>query len=65
MHSEQMVLPSMRRRELQAVLKWRYSRVVPWPEEDYTYSFEATEFSEAGEQQYQVTFYGLTGYITR
>ena len=59
MHSEQMVLPSMRRRELQAVLKWEIQQSVPWPEEDYTYSFEATEFSEAGEQQYQVTFTAL------
>ena len=27
MYSEQLVLPSMRRRELQAALKWKYSRV--------------------------------------
>ena len=52
-------LREMRRRELQAVLKWEIQQSVPWPEEDYTYSFEATEFSEAGEQQYQVTFTAL------
>lgn len=59
MYSEQMVLPSMRRRELQAALKWEVQQSVPWPEEGYTYSFEATEFSEAGEQQFRVTFTAL------
>lgn len=59
MYSEQMVLPSMRRRELQAALKWEVQQSVPWAEEDYTYSFEATEFSEAGEQQCRVTFTAL------
>lgn len=59
MYSEQMVLPSMRRRELQAALKWEVQQSVPWPEEGYTYSFEATEFSEAGEQQCRVTFTAL------
>lgn len=59
MYSEQMVLPSMRRRELQAALKWEVQQSVPWPEEGFTYSFEATEFSEAGEQQCRVTFTAL------
>ena len=59
MYSEQMILPSMRRRELQAALKWEVQQSVPWPEEGYTYSFEATEFSEAGEQQCRVTFTAL------
>lgn len=59
MYSEQLVLPSMRRRELQAALKWEVQQSVPWPEEGYTYSFEATEFSEAGEQQCRVTFTAL------
>lgn len=59
MYSEQMVLPLMRRRELQAALTWEVQQSVPWAEEDYTYSFEATEFSEAGEQQCRVTFTAL------
>lgn len=59
MYSEQIVLPSMRRRELQAALKWEVQQSVPWAEEDYTYSFEATEFSETGEQQCRVTFTAL------
>lgn len=59
MYSEQIVLPSMRRRELQAALTWEVQQSVPWAEEDYTYSFEATEFSEAGEQQCRVTFTAL------
>lgn len=59
MYSEQMVLPLMRRRELQAALQWEVQQSVPWPEEGYTYSFEATEFSEAGEQQCRVTFTAL------
>ena len=59
MYSEQIVLPSMRRRELQAALTWEVQQSVPWAEEDYTYSFEATEFSEAGEQQCRVTFTSL------
>ena len=59
MYSEQLVLPSMRRRELQAALKWEVQQSVSWPEDGYTYSFEATEFSEAGEQQCRVTFTAL------
>lgn len=59
MYSEQLVLPSMRRRELQAALKWEVQQSVPWPEEGYTYSFEVTEFSEAGEQQCRVAFMAL------
>ena len=58
-YSEQLVLPSMRRRELQAALKWEVQQSVPWPEEGYTYSFEVTEFSEAGEQQCRVAFMAL------
>lgn len=58
-YSEQLLLPLMRRRELQAALKWEVQQSVPWPEEGYTYSFEATEFSEAGEQQCRVTFTAL------
>ena len=59
MYSEQIVLPSIRRCELQAALTWEVQQSVPWAEEDYTYSFEATEFSEAGEQQCRVTFTAL------
>lgn len=59
MYSEQLLLPLMRRRELQAALTWEVQQSVPWAEEDYTYSFEATEFSEAGEQQCRVTFTAL------
>ena len=59
MYSEQLVLPSMRRRELQAALKWEVQQSVPWPEEGYTYSFEAAAVSERDEQQSQVTFTAL------
>ena len=59
MYSEHLVFPSMRRRELQAALKWEVQQSVPWPEEGYTYSFEVTEFSEAGEQQCRVAFMAL------
>ena len=56
MYSEQMVLPLMRRRELQAALQWEVQQSVPWMHEDYTYSFEAHVIGEADEQQYQVMF---------
>lgn len=59
MYSEQLVLPSMRRRELQAALKWEVQQSVPWPEEGYTYSFEAAAVRERDEQQSQVTFTAL------
>ena len=59
MYSEQMVLPSMRRRELQAALKWEIQQSIPWPEASYTYSFEAVAVSERDEQQSQVTFTAL------
>ena len=59
MYSEQMVLPSMRRRELQAALQWEVQQSVPWMHEDYTYSFEAHVIGEADEQQYQVTYTAL------
>lgn len=59
MYSEQMVLPSMRRRELQAALQWEVQQSVPWMHEDYTYSFEAHVIGEADEQQYQVMFAAL------
>ena len=59
MYSEQMVLPSMRRRELQTALKWEVQQSVPWPEEGYTYSFEAVAVSERDEQVSQVTFTAL------
>ena len=58
-YSEQLLLPSMRRRELQAALAWEVQQSIPWSEEDYSYSFESTEFIEAGEQQYRVTFTAL------
>lgn len=58
-YSEQLLLPLMQQCELQAALKWEVQQSVPWPEEGYTYSFEATEFSEAGEQQCRVTFTAL------
>lgn len=58
-YSEQLLLPLMHQCELQAALQWEVQQSVPWPEEGYTYSFEATEFSEAGEQQCRVTFTAL------
>lgn len=58
-YSEQLLLPSMRRRELQAALKWEVQQSVPWMHEDYTYSFEAHVIGEADEQQYQVMFAAL------
>lgn len=59
MYSEQLLLPSMRRRELQAALKWEIQQSIPWQEEGYTYSFEAAAVSERDEQQSQVTFTAL------
>jgi hypothetical protein len=59
MYSEQMVLPLMRRRELQAALQWEVQQSVPWMHEDYIYSFEAHVIGEADEQQYQVMFAAL------
>ena len=59
MYSEQLILPSMRRRELQAALKWEIQQSIPWPEASYTYSFEAVAVSERDEQQSQVTFTAL------
>ena len=58
-YSEQLLLPSMRRRELQAALAWEVQQSVPWPEASYTYSFEAAAVSERDEQQSQVTFTAL------
>ena len=59
MYSEQLLLPSMQRRELQDALAWEVQQSVPWPEEGYTYSFEAAAVSERDEQQSQVTFTAL------
>lgn len=59
MYSEQLLLPLMRRRELQAALQWEVQQSVPWMHEDYTYSFEAHVIGEADEQQYQVMFAAL------
>lgn len=59
MYSEQLLLPLMRRRELQAALQWEVQQSVPWMHEDYTYSFEAHVIGEADEQQYQVTYTAL------
>ncbi|WP_417134367.1 hypothetical protein, partial [Phascolarctobacterium succinatutens] len=58
-YSEQLLLPLMRRRELQAALQWEVQQSVPWMHEDYTYSFEAHVIGEADEQQYQVMFAAL------
>ena len=59
LYSEQLLLPSMQRRELQAALKWEVQQSIPWTEADYTYSFETVGVDEADEQQYQVTFTAL------
>lgn len=59
LYSEQLLLPALQRRELQAALKWEVQQSVPWPEEGYTYSFEAAAVSERDEQQSQVTFTAL------
>lgn len=59
MYSEQMVLPSMRRREMQDALAWEVQQSIPWQEEGYTYSFEAIAVRERDEQQSQVTFTAL------
>ena len=58
-YSEQLLLPLMRRRELQAALQWEVQQSVPWSEVDYSYSFKTTDFREAGEKQCQVTFTAL------
>lgn len=59
MYSEQLVLPSMRRRELQAALKWEVQQSVSWAETSYSYSFETNAVGEADEKQYQVTYTAL------
>lgn len=59
MYSEQLLLPLMQQRELQAALQWEVQQSVPWMHEDYTYSFEAHVIGEADEQQYQVMFAAL------
>lgn len=59
LYSEQLLLPALQRRELQAALKWEVQQSVPWMHEDYTYSFEAHVSGEADEQQYQVMFAAL------
>lgn len=59
MYSEQMMLPSMQRRELQDALAWEVQQSIPWQEEGYTYSFEAAAVRERDEQQSQVTFTAL------
>ena len=51
MYSEQLLLPLMQQRELQAALQWEVQQSVPWMHEDYTYSFEAHVIGEADEQQ--------------
>ncbi len=58
-YSEQLLLPSMRRRELQAALAWEVQQSIPWQEASYTYSFEAAVVRERDEQQSQVTFTAL------
>lgn len=58
-YSEQLLLPLMHQRELQAALQWEVQQSVPWMHEDYTYSFEAHVIGEADEQQYQVMFAAL------
>lgn len=58
-YSEQLLLPLMQQRELQAALQWEVQQSVPWMHEDYTYSFEAHVIGEADEQQYQVMFAAL------
>mgnify|MGYP000299133185 CR=1 FL=1 len=59
LYYEQLLLPSMQRRELQAALKWEVQQSIPWSEAEYTYSFETVAVSERDEQQYQVTFTAL------
>lgn len=58
-YSEQLLLPLMHQRELQAALQWEVQQSVPWMHEDYTYSFEAHVIGKADEQQYQVMFAAL------
>lgn len=58
-YSEQLLLPLMHQRELQAALQWEVHQSVPWMHEDYTYSFEAHVIGKADEQQYQVMFAAL------
>lgn len=59
LYSEQLLLPSMQRRDLQAALMWELQQSAPWAETSYSYSFEANAFGEADEQQYQVTYTAL------
>ena len=59
LYSEQLLLPSMQRRDLQAALMWELQQSAPRAETSYSYSFEANAVGEADEQQYQVTYTAL------
>ncbi len=59
LYSEQLLLPALQRRELQAALMWELQQIVPRAETSYSYSFEANAVGEADEQQYQVTYTAL------
>ena len=59
LYSEQLLLPALQRRELQAALMWELQQSVPREETGYSYSFEANVVGEADEQQYQVTYTAL------
>lgn len=59
LYSEQLLLPSMQRRDLQVALMWELQQSAPWAETSYSYSFEANAVGEADEQQYQVTYTAL------
>ncbi len=59
LYSEQLMLPALQRRELQAALMWELQQSVPKAETSYSYSFEANIVGEADEQQYQVTYTAL------
>lgn len=59
LYSEQLLLPSMQRRDLQAALIWELQQSVSWAETSYSYSFEANVVGEADEKQYQVTYTAL------
>ena len=59
LYSEQLLLPALQRRELQAALMWELQQSVPRAETSYSYSFEANVVGEADEKQYQVTYTAL------
>ena len=59
-YSEQLLLPLMHQRELQAALQWEVQQSVPWMHEDYTYSFEAHVIGEAGNKNHRQHLFAIS-----